>query len=273
MSTPHEPDPTPTGDAEQERVRRILADLAHTEQVEPPAMPPEVAARLETTLAELRDERAGEAPVAEEPTARVVPLRRRLAPALAAAAAVVIVAGGGAAVLGSNGSDGADSSTAGGSAESSADSGAEATDGSQGESSQSQAQPEEQQDDRSRDDAEPGAPTAPQDTPGRLARVPVLSSGSFADDAARLVADGEVAAARADAASEDLADRGAVGGVAGSGCAVPDPDLGAATVVSLDGDPVVLVVGPPRSGERAVTAYACADGAELRSTQVPADGP
>ena len=71
MSTPHEPDPTPAGDPEQERVRRILADLAHTEQVEPPAMPPEVAARLETTLAGLRDERAGEAPATEELTAEL----------------------------------------------------------------------------------------------------------------------------------------------------------------------------------------------------------
>ena len=59
-----------------------------------PPIPPEVAARLDETLAGLVAERAAESDQ-PEPDRTVVPLRRRWAPRAAAAAAAVIVVGAG----------------------------------------------------------------------------------------------------------------------------------------------------------------------------------
>jgi len=86
-----------------------IRDLLASARVDGP-IPAEVAARLDATLAELTG-RPTEAPVPDEDSPVVVPLRRRsrLAPRLLAAAAVVIVAGVGGVglnqVLSNSGSD------------------------------------------------------------------------------------------------------------------------------------------------------------------------
>src|SRR6478672_12026110 len=74
-------------DPEQEElVRALLAELGSAPDAA--SMPPDVAARLDETLAGLVAER-------EEAPADVVPLRRRWAPRVAVAAAAVIVIGAG----------------------------------------------------------------------------------------------------------------------------------------------------------------------------------
>ncbi len=244
---------------EQERVRRLLGDLAHSEQGDPPAMPPEGAARLDAALAAA----AGPAPAqATEPApehATVVPLRRRVAPWLAAAAAVVVVGGLGTAAL----TSGDDGDTAAGGASSSA-----ATESA-----------EDSTPERSGADEESPAPAA---SPGdgdvggledprgsgdvRLVEMPALSVRSLADDTARLLAEGEIAGG--DDATTDAVERDRL---QGSGCVVPDPARGAATFVALDGDPAVLLVGPTDGAERTVTALACADGSTVAQAQVPTD--
>src|SRR5689334_9888828 len=69
-------------DPQDEQVRALLADLGGER------MPPEVAARLDATLADLVAERT------PAPQAEVVPLRARWLPKAAAVAAAVIVLGG-----------------------------------------------------------------------------------------------------------------------------------------------------------------------------------
>lgn len=245
---------------EQERVRRLLRDLAHTDQVDPPAAPPDVTARLDAALAAQVESQAAPAPV--------VPLRRRVAPWLAAAAAVVVVGGLGTAALTSGDGDGDGDSMAGG-ASSSAD---ESSGGSTAESSRegSDAGGSTAQQEPS---ASPGD-TAQEETPSgssgdtRVVEMPALSARSLAADTERLLAAGEIAGA--DDAMVDAAERDRL---QGSGCVVPDPARGEATFVALDGDPAVLLVGPVDGGERAVEALACADGSTVARAQVPADAP
>ena len=81
----------PELDPEQEaRVRALLADLGTPPEAA--SMPPEVAARLDETLAGLVAERQV---VSAKSPSNVVPLRRRWASRAAAAAAAVIVVGAG----------------------------------------------------------------------------------------------------------------------------------------------------------------------------------
>ena len=92
-STRHDPDLDPAQDA---RIRALLAELGSGPDGEP--LPPEVAARLDDTLALLVAERSragGARPEDETTAANVVPLRRRWLPRAAVAAAAVIVLGAG----------------------------------------------------------------------------------------------------------------------------------------------------------------------------------
>src|SRR5215213_3032580 len=102
-------------DPGQERIRALLADLGSPQAPDAASMPPEVAARLDETLAGLVAERSTEAV-----PANVLPLRRRWVQRGAAAAAAVIVLGvGGVAVADLVGGSADDSRTsAGGVAES-----------------------------------------------------------------------------------------------------------------------------------------------------------
>src|SRR6188472_3476209 len=98
MNEEHDTDATPDP-GQDAQIRALLAELGSGPDGE--EMPPEVAARLEDTLALLVAERGREETAAdstgasEESTDNVVPMRRRWGPRLAGAAAAVIVLGAG----------------------------------------------------------------------------------------------------------------------------------------------------------------------------------
>jgi len=100
------------GSAESARVSRHLEECpscaeqltalgdvsAYLSALPPPAMPPGIAARIETAIAAESRERSAQSAPADAPAGTVVPFRSRsrrwLAPLTAAAAAVVVVGGG-----------------------------------------------------------------------------------------------------------------------------------------------------------------------------------
>lgn len=90
----HDPSLDP---GQEQRLRALLADLGSGAARETDRLPPEVAIRLEDTLAGLVAEReAGKISGEHTATGEVVPLRPRWMPRIAAAAAAVIVLGLGA---------------------------------------------------------------------------------------------------------------------------------------------------------------------------------
>jgi hypothetical protein len=234
----------PELDPEQEaRVRALLADLG----TDPDAasVPPDVAARLDETLAGLVAER-------DETPANVVPLRRRWAPRVAAAAAAVIVVGAGgvaAANLGAFGghsdSSNSTSSTAG-SAAGGSSSKSEALDGT-------------------------ATPTSPSAVPGKIqAGLPRLAGASFDTDVARLLlrsrtnlddsADSQRLAAQDDADGKTPA----------ASCQGPSTSDGSAsTPVLYDGTRAALVIHPAHDGKRLVEAWTCGGDRLLDSARIP----
>lgn len=229
---------------EQERIRALLAELGTGGRGEP--VPPDVAARLDDTLAGLvAERRAGEATggATTEATggasdgasdgatsgASVVPLRRRLLPRLAVAAAVLAVLGAGAVTALDHGlgGGGAGSST-------SADSAGSGT-------GKSAAVPQE------------------------ATAVPALHSASFARDVTLLLRgrpDLRGPASRIQAPSDSAGAAGA------AGCPIPVVASGSTALpVLYDGRPAILVVGPARTGQRLVEVRAC-DGHRLDRAQV-----
>ena len=189
-----ESDESPLRPAEDQRIRALLADLGSGPDGE--SMPPEVAARLDATLARLVAEREAADPEESGSTTRdatVVPLRRRWATrGAAAAAAVIVVAGGGiaAANLGLLGGATTADSSAGGS---SSASGAER---SLGSGAEDQATPSPGQ-------SSPGQPSPGQASDGadRLdngdavakGAVPALTAASFRGQVTTLLGDGDAA--------------------------------------------------------------------------------
>ncbi|GAB3990922.1 hypothetical protein [Nocardioides marmoraquaticus] len=271
---------------EQDRVRRLLGDLGATDDTTPPAMPADLAARLDDRLAELSRERVtghpdpaadpppGPTPGPSDGDAVVLPLRRRLAPVLVAAA--LVLATGGAVVAlrqlgdgtGSNDSAAGGSSAAGSTAdESSSDGGSDG--GNDGDAT---GEPEALDAPSPDDGAGGGSGDSDGGSDGgsdsgsgtRMTPAPYLTAAGFAADARALVRDGEVATGSD--AEQDATERDRV---EGSGCAVPPADRGAATLVSLDGDPAVLVVGEARGDEQVVELRGCL-GRVLDETTVPA---
>lgn len=239
--------------SEQDRVRRLLGDVRATDDATPPAMPDDLAARLDARLADAaRDGDPGEQ---AHPPAAVVPLRRRLAPVLVAAA-VVLVAGGVVVGLGQGSGDEAATSDAAG--------------GSAAEPQTSPEQAPEQAPEQTPDDPAPEtlAPRTPRsgvgDTTTRMTPAPYLTERDLDAGARALVQGGEVATG--DDPQQDTVARERV---EGSGCAVPDADLGAATLVSLDGEPAVLVVAPVDADQQVVAVLDCL-GREVGTTAVPA---
>jgi len=226
---------------QEERVRALLADLGSAPDAA--AMPPEVAARLDDTLAGLVAERAE----AEEPS-NVVPLRRRWAPRAAAAAAAVIVVGAGgvaAANLGLFGgamtaSDKASSGSGGGQAES-LDSGSGTA-----------------------------APSVPGAASGDLAAgLPRVSAASFDADVARLLRRTTTQQESA-ASGRTSQDRSAAKSFAAS-CPGPKVSNGSTTTpVLYDGTAVALVVHPEQGGRELVEAWTCAGDHVLDRTHVKA---
>jgi hypothetical protein len=252
MTDEHELDPE-LDPEQEERVRALLADLGTAPDAA--AMPPEVAARLDETLASLVAEQSP-ADTPAETSGTAVPLRRRWAPRLAAAAAAVIVVGvGGVAVAklgGFGGSSAEDTSSAGSAAGGNASSGTESLDSS--------------------------APAAPSGTPSALsgslaARLPRVTDGTFEADVTRIL-QRQPAPQRTDANERKTAQDGAdtTGkGLIGS-CTGPSTGSGETTEpVLYDGELSVLVIRPAADGQRLVTAYSC-DGRALRSAHVPDPG-
>lgn len=246
-------------EAAQQQVRRLLGDLAASDERDPAPVPEDVAARLDAALAGLTPVRTLDP--APDP-APVTPLRRRrsrLGPVLATAAVVALVAGGAVAV-GNGVGGGANDSAAGGSSASSA-----------GDESAAESAPEAgsgDQDGQDTQDSEDlaSSPGSSADAGGgRMLPAPYLTRAGFPDDVAALIRDGEVATADAPRAAAERQR------VEGSGCVVPPAAQGAATLVMLEGDPAVLVVAEPIDGDREVTLLACAEGDEIARGQVRVD--
>lgn len=224
---------------QEEQVRRALAASARADDEHgSPAMPADVADRLDHVLADLVGARAARAagPTVPAGSDELAARRARRWPNVlvaAAACAVIVVAGGAVATRGLGG---------GSDAQSSASREALAGDGGQ-------------------DASAPGAGAAPSPTGGDpgskpLASVPVprLRSSSLAGDVAALAAAGpagSLAPGRVD-------DSG--GSTDRVGCASPRVPRGADVVdVRLDGRAATLVLDPAQGGTREARVYSCAD--------------
>lgn len=242
-------------------LRALLADARASGPV-----PDDVATRLDATLASLQAERAVGA---EQGTAVVVPLRRRLAPRLLVAAAMVVIATGSvgiARVVSDTGGD--DATTADSAASADADTG-----GAPEPSTPRSGDPAQELD---------SGGTAYADGPVEL------SSATFARDAARVML-AAATASKAEAPTDDGLDTGGVPGsepladgavptapplTATTGrldallrqalVACPGPEApGAVTLAAtLDDAPVALVFRPPTEAGQLVEAWSC-DGARL----------
>jgi hypothetical protein len=277
---PGEPDFDAVPDFDDRAFDDLRGLLAASRVTDP--VPDEVAARLEATLASLRDQH----PAGAEPTGgTVVLLRRRVGRVLVAAAAVAAVATGTVAVV-----QGARDDTSG------ADSAASAG----GQADADKAAPEASSQDGVRAPTDQGA-----------AAVAELSSAHFARDAAsamralsieQLAGDAPVPAATPAAPSpvttpddttEDTtgtagtktyelqrlkappvtatpeAVTGALSSRASTGCAGPAAPDSVTLPATLDGVPVALVFRPPTSSEQRVEAWSCDGSSLLASATVP----
>lgn len=288
-------DETPLRPVEDQRIRALLADLGSGPDGE--SMPPEVAARLDATLARLVAEREAAEPeqispeerAAESPTAdrgaTVVPLRRPVGQSTrrwatrgaAAAAAVIVVAGGGvaAANLGLFGGAISSDSSGGSSAASSAE-------GTPGPGTQDLASPGPSA-------GTPSAGRAGQDSGGANASgsVPALTAASFRGQVTTLLGDGADLSAPSERGlrrevtlplvpSATPTTKGAPSADATSpapaqvgSCVSPPLTAGArVTAITFDGAPAVLVVRPAVQGRRLVEAWSCGGSQRLAQTRV-----
>jgi hypothetical protein len=248
MNDEYDPEMDPELDPEQdERVRALLADLGMAPDT---ALPPEVAARLDETLAGLVAERPG-VPVAatEETRTNVVPLRRRWVPRAAAAAAAVIVVGVGGVAVANLGLFDGSAKTADSSAGGSADSKAQSLDGTA--------------------TAQPSNPSA---LPGGLAaRLPRVRAASFDTDVARLLQQAPAPLGAVTDSQRRSQEEAAGGDSLAARCAGPTPSDGSTTTpVLYDGTAAVLVVHPAHGGRRLVQAWTCGGDRVLDSAHVPA---
>jgi hypothetical protein len=220
---------SPLDPAQDERIRRILADARHTEP-----MPEAVVARLDRVLAGLSDERTERADRADR--AEVVDLmarrRRTVGQLLVAAAAVVAVGFGITQVLpdlgGGSGGD-AQETTAGGAA-------ADSAEGGDGEGSRL-VSPE-------------SAPEAPSDgtTSGPAKSTIRIRSDEFGPDVRR--------------ARNQLADESAQALVEypAEGCLAVSVEPGSEVVATTyDAAPAALVLRPPSGDVQVVDLYLCGD--------------
>lgn len=214
--------------AETERVRRLLAEARHTAPV-----PPDVAARLDRTLATLGSERT-ERTVVTLRSRR----RRQVVQLLVAAVAVVSLGVGLGTVFSGLGGDDDSSTASGGSA---------ATD----------------QDDSLAERAPTGSPdkpsaeSAPEGGADRIS-LPRVDEGTFDRDVAALQETPRAALGGDDASADSAACERATWG---EGRRVP---------VRYDGRRAVLVFRPVLGLEQSVDLFACGGDVPLRTTVVPA---
>ena len=236
-------------------IRALLADLGSGPRGE--SMPPEVAARLDATLARLvaeRDAASSTTPDPEPETSPLVPLRRRRLSRMTAAAAAVVVLGAGGVAATSLG----------------------LLDGSGGASSDSASSEAGTSSDRSTAKSLQGD-SAPSTGPSSDASHPVgplphLGASSFARDVKTLLLQGsdlltpEEARAGAPgsttqsprAGNRDQAGREASGLLQALGC--PGPKItgtSQAQPVVMNDQLAVLVLHPERGGKRLVEAWTC----------------
>ena len=224
---------------QEEQVRRALGALGREGPEGSPAMPPEVAVRLDDVLAGLTASR-------EQPDELAV-RRRRLRPQVLVAAAVAVVAVAGGTVLLR-----------------------EVTQTGAGAGSATSAQGPAAGAARSAGSSSPG--TAPSTharsfAEGALA-VPELQSATIDRDVRRVAK----APAAAAAAPRLPLHAQASGSPAAGGCAVPGARPGDQLVaVRLDGRRAVLLLSPVQHGSRTARVYACANpGHPVTTTTVPA---
>jgi hypothetical protein len=233
---------------QEQRLRALLAELGSGVDHEGDLLPPEVADRLDDTLAGLVAEREA-AKISEEHTAtgKVVPLRPRWMPRVAAAAAAVIVLGLGAltwANLGHLG-DGVH---------------ANPTDAGAG-SAQSEHAPTA---------SSPGGAT----TSGKAARAPEptpeLHAATFPRDVRALLVHTPSLRSPAPVHGE-LSSSSASGQVPTSRSSCPGPpvaDGSTVTPVRLDGAPAALIVHPARKVRSLVEAWSCDGTRRLASATI-----
>ena len=233
-----EPDPE-LDPSEEQRVRGLLADLGG------PAMPDDVARRLDDTLIGLSRERQAESPAEVPTSAQVVPLRRRWTRiGTIAAAAVIVVGVGGVALdqfLQDQGT--ADSATAG----------AESADDSGGNSLAQSPTP-----------GSPPAPSQAESQAQSLAReLPAVRPRSFADDVTRLLG-------TSTARNAVPGDGQKASGQAARPAGCPGPRRPGTTTLPIRYDGVLsaLVVHPEKSGRRLVEVWDCGGQARLATAQV-----
>jgi hypothetical protein len=242
-----EQDP-PLEPGQEQRLRALLAELGAGTDHEADRLPPEVANRLDDTLAGLVAEREA-AKISEEHTAtgKVVPLRPRWMPRVAAAAAAVIVLGLGALTWANLGHLG---------------DGVHATPSDAGAgSAQSEQAPTA---------SSPGGATSS----GKAARAPestpALRAATFPRDVRALLIHtpslrfparphGELSSKPSEKAPTSLS-------LACSGPPVTDGSH--VTLVKLDSAPAALVVHPARKGRSLVEAWSCDGTRRLASTTV-----
>jgi hypothetical protein len=230
-------------DPEQDaHVRALLAGLGSAPDE---TVPPEVAARLDETLAELLAERSAAA--TDEP-GNVSPLRRRWSTRVAAAAAAVIVVGTGgvvAAHLGAFGHGSDDSATSAG-------------------SSSAGAVPL----------LSPKSPQPSAAAPDRTyaAHIPALSAATFDREVTSLVGTTNPSSVQGAAGNARLpAHRTPAPLAAQEDSACPGPATGQHVqhlVVLYDGQPAALLIHPERNDAVLVEAWSCQGGSRLNSIRV-----
>lgn len=239
---------------QEEQVRRVLGSL-------PPEgpVPPEVADRLDATLAGLVAERGpehtGSSGTGDELAARR--RRRRLATGLVAAASVAVL-GIGLGTVADMGADigGGSDSALSGEAASDADAGGDA------------AGPEV----APRESTEGGSETLPGGVQYLAGGRRNVSSATLDRDVARVAALAPVTTSGEGVTSNRVAPDGRRSDLAAiAPCAVPATEPGDLVApVRLDGDPATLVLRRAIDGTREAQIYACDDaGALLASTAVP----
>ena len=285
--------------ADDARIRALLAELGSGPDGRP--MPPEVAARLDDTLARLVAERAGSPDSIPDSSAdstqdredhasaagNVVPLRRRWVPRVTAAAAAVVVLGAGSVAVANLGLLGNGPSMS--------------SESAGGSSDEKVAQEDAQEGAGSAPDATPTSPAPgdtaliPERTTGDAAALPEISAGSYESDVSTLLQRPPSQEATASPSSgpdsgpdsgpgsgEDDSDnttrrlaipedarQGPPNALIAKSCPGPEvTDGGVPNLVRYDGRLAVLVVHPEQGGSRLVDTWDCAGDRRLASTTI-----
>jgi hypothetical protein len=225
--------------ADDERIRRLLAEARHTEP-----MPEAVATRLDDVLASLNADRVHEddlAPVVDLAARR----RRRTAANLLVAAAAVLVVGVGISQVVPHGMSGSDGEPAATSAEDNA-AGGSADPADSGDSTARNAVPE----------AEPEAPS--EYDGGAAARAFQIRSESFGTD---------VRQARRELLTDQKA---ALLEYPAPACLTTDVGVGDVVAATYDGAPAAIVLRTPSGDVQVVDLFLCGDSTPRRSITLTA---